>query len=111
MIGHELSTAIRPICTCGCEVWVPCFTNIKMFEETNNYELFGKAPFEKLDLRFCKYTRNLATSIATRGELGRYPIIIYIRTLSIKYWLRLAHMENAVVKDAYLCNVEMTKNN
>ncbi len=40
-----------------------------MFEETPNYELFDKAPFEKLDLRFCKsligipqYIRNLATS-------------------------------------------------
>ncbi len=35
--------------TYGCEVWGPCVTNIKMFEETTNYELFDKAPFEKLD--------------------------------------------------------------
>ena len=58
-----------------------------MFEETTNYELFDKAPFEKLDLRFCKSLLGIhkkSSNIATRGELGRYPIIIHILILSIK---------------------------
>ncbi len=46
----------------GVKCGYPVLLHIKMFEETTNYELFDKAPFEKLHLRFCEYIRNLATS-------------------------------------------------
>ncbi len=67
----------------GVKCWDPVLLNIKLFEETANYELFDKAPFEKLDLRFCKSLLRIhkkSSNIATRGELGRYPIIIWSYT-------------------------------
>ncbi len=36
---HLFNTAIKPLCRYGCEVWGPCFTNIKMFEKTNNIRI------------------------------------------------------------------------
>ena len=47
---------------------------------------------EKLRIKFCKHILGVhakITNLAAIAELGRYPIIIQISTLVIKYWLRI----------------------
>ena len=67
---------IKPILLYGCEV----------LGFSNNDIL------EKIHLKFCKILLNLKTSTPSYmvyGELGRYPIYIYIKIRTVCYWARL----------------------
>jgi hypothetical protein len=47
---------------------------------------------EKLHIKFCKRilgVHSKYTNLAAIAELGRYPMIIQLSTLAIKYWLRI----------------------
>ncbi len=47
---------------------------------------------DKLHIKFCKNilgVHSKSTNLAVIAELGRYPMIIQISTLVIKYWLRI----------------------
>ena len=62
--------------------------NNKMVGETAKYEQFDKDPFEKnRRTSICKSLymeiHKKSSNIATKGELGRYPMIIYILKPSI----------------------------
>lgn len=63
-------------------------TNDKMFDiDANNYESFHANKFEKINLRFCKSLLGVhrkATNAAVLGDLGRYPLMIFILKQAIK---------------------------
>ncbi len=107
-------TLIRPISMYGSEVWG---SFIKEKErafniECNKYELFDKLCFEKLDLKFCKSILGVhkkSSSTAVRGELGRYPNIIFVLKQVLKNWLRITSYtkSQSVLHDTYLCNLDL----
>ena len=53
-----------------------------------------------------------SSNVATRGELGRYPNIIYILKLVIKNWFRITSYENknSLIYKTYLCNIQLQLN-
>ncbi len=80
-----------------------------------NYQLFDEACFEKTDLKFTKSVlsvHRMASNPAVRGELGRYPTIIYILKQVLKNWFRIVEYdENSLLYDTYLCNLQMVFEN
>ena len=64
---------------------------------------------EKLHIKFCKRVLGVhskSTNLAVIAELGRYPMIIQISTLVIKYWLKInsrTYENQFVGKAARLC--------
>jgi hypothetical protein len=106
-------TLIRPIYTYASEIWGPFIKDQnKAFDlELDKYQFFDKQCFDKLDLKFCKAILGVnkkSNNTAVRGELGRYPAIIYIIKQTMKNWFRIAkYKENSVLYNTYLCNIEM----
>ena len=80
-----------------------------------NFKLCNQLSFEKLDTRFCKFVLGIhskASNVATRGELGRYPISVYIVKQCIKNWLRITqYKKETLLFDTYLCNLDMLSKN
>ena len=112
---HLYDILIRPICTYACEVWGPFIkTKDQVFSiECDKYELFDKHCFEKLELKFCKSILGVhrkSSNTAVRGELGRYPTIIFILKQGLKNWFRIASykQKQSILYDTYLCNLEIT---
>jgi hypothetical protein len=67
---------VVPIMMYGADVWG--YTNSKLIE--------------KLQLRFCKILLNVKRStpnVMVLGELGMYPLDIYIKVKMISFWLKL----------------------
>jgi hypothetical protein len=73
---HLFNTMVIPIMMYGAEV---CgYTNSKLID--------------KLQLRFCKMLLNVKRStpnVMVLGELGMYPLDIYIKVKMISFWLKL----------------------
>ncbi len=114
---HIYDTLVRPIQTYGAEAWGAFVKNVtKMFDIMDDrYQLFDEACFEKTDLKFTKSVlsvHRMASNAAVRGELGRYPTIIYILKQVLKNWFRIVEYdENSLLYDTYLCNLQMVFEN
>ena len=84
------STLIQPILSYGSEVWAPYL--LKTLNNTNLLSICDKLPSEMLHIKVCKLILGVhkkSTNNAVRGELGRFPILITMLCLSIKYWYSL----------------------
>lgn len=60
---------------------------------------------ERLHLKFCKIILGVgqnACNAAVYGELGRYPLYVNRYVQIIKYWFKLIHSDNIVLKTLYL---------
>ena len=84
--------------------------------DCSKYELFDKNNFEKLDLKFSKTNLGVhkkSNNTATRGELGRYPTLIYIQNQVLRNWFRITsyNLKKSILYDTYLCNLQLTANN
>jgi hypothetical protein len=113
---HIFDTLVKPINTYGADIWGAFLNNTdKMFNVLNDKYLFDNFSFEKTDLQFCKSLLGVhrkASNVAVRGELGRYPVTIYILKQVMKNWLRIAeHDKDSLLYDVYLCNVQLLFNN
>ena len=87
------SALVSPILLYCVEVW-----GVQLLGSLSNIEMFKKKFFstisdiEKLHIKFCKRilgVHSKSTNLAAIAELGRYPMIIQVSTLAIKYWLRI----------------------
>ena len=88
---------VRPIICYGSEVWG--VLNTLYFGKTTDsfWEKSEKLACEKLHLKYCKGVLGVnkkAQNAAVMGELGRYPMIIYIVKMMLRY---LQHLDD--VKD------------
>ena len=73
---HLFDSLIMPILLYGCEIW-GCENN---------------SIIERLHLKFCKMLLGINKSSPTcivLGELGRFPLDVYIRSRIISFWSRL----------------------
>ena len=70
-----------------------------------------KTPFEKVHLKFCKYylgVSSKATNLASRAELGRFPLKILIDQKILGFVKHLGEMNNnALAKQALLLSEEL----
>jgi hypothetical protein len=58
---------------------------------------------EKLHIKFCKRilgVHSKSANLAAIAELGRYPMIIQVSTLAIKYWLRI---NSPMYENQFIC--------
>ena len=72
---HLFDTLVVPILLYGCEIW-----------GHENYAIL-----EKLHLKFCKYILHInkyTPNCMVYGELGRFPISVYINNRLIQFWSR-----------------------
>ena len=89
-------TCVKPVLLYGTELWsvvhINCsknFTDASNFSLEKHYEDFLP---EKNQSRFCKFilgVNKYAPNLASKAELGRYPVVISALLHSIKYWLYL----------------------
>lgn len=91
-IGMKLfDSMIRPIITYGSEIWGPSHIKCHKINTDNDLEsCYDKNCYDTLAIRHFKYLLQVhknSTNLAVRGELGAFPIDIYIMVHMIKYWL------------------------
>jgi hypothetical protein len=87
---------VKPILLYGCEVW----------GFSDNYVI------EKIHLKFCKLILHLKQSTPNfmiYGELGRFPLYIYIKTRVISYWCKLPLASRTIQFCVHTCSI--TKKN
>jgi len=89
---------ISPILTYGCEVWGTY--------QKQNFDIWDKNQIEKVHLRFCKYYLGInrkSSNIASRSELGRFPLKIFIDTLILKFYNHLITLpDDSIAKQSFL---------
>jgi len=97
------STCIKPIILYGCEIWGKAYSD-------------DSCPAEITQNRFCKNVLGVhrnSSNIASRAELGMYPIDIDISIRTVKYWLRLKQLDfstHPLQVDALLCQQSIPNN-
>ena len=84
----------------------------KIFNVTSKKcRIFDAYCFEETELRFLKSILGVhrkSSHAAVRGELGKYPGVIFILRQVLKNWMRLANYDgNSLLHDIYLCNINM----
>lgn len=89
--GFKLfNSLLRPILCYGCEIWAPYL--LKGLKNGNFIDICDKVSGENLHIKFCKLILGVhrkATNHAVRGELGSYPLLIFMLSISLKYWWKL----------------------
>ena len=96
---------IKPILTYKCEFWSQ-LTKSKIeaikSKKISLEESYFDAPAEKLHQLFCRNilgVSNKTSSLATLGELDRYPVMLNCYVQMIKYWhhIKTAYSKNSLV--------------
>ena len=67
---------------------------------------------ERVQLKFSKQilgVRSNSSNAAIYGELGRFPLYIQRYILILKYWLKLLHTDNVILKRIYQNSLERCK--
>ena len=98
-IRNKLFDALfKPILLYGCEIWGPELLSYKTH--------FDNSTIEQVHIKFCKQALNVpwyTENIASRAELGRYPLSIDIKASLFCYWQRLKHKtNNPLLNEAFL---------
>lgn len=106
---HLFDSVVKPVLLYNSEIWGSYITDVDKLcnISTNKTKIYHNFNFEKLHLRWCKYTLGVnskSSNIAVLAELGRYPLAIEIFTNMIKYWLRVKHLDKSSF--AYNCYIE-----
>lgn len=88
---------VKPAILYGCEIWGP---------ELLQYKTpFDKSAIEQFHLKFCKIILGLpwyTSNVASRAELGRFPLISEIQCNIYSYYLRLKYnIGNDLLKHAF----------
>ena len=98
---------IKPILTYASEIWG--------VYQKHDFDKWDKNPVEKVHLRFCKYylgTSNKASNIASRAELGRFPMKLFTDTFSLKYFNHLLCLpDNSITKQAFFVSQTLHEQN
>ena len=101
---------VKPILAYCCEVW--CITENRNVCSNNLVNAADNTYYEFLNLSMCKYllgVRRNTSNIASRGELGRYPLMLDFIMHSLKYKKRISQLEGSLVHDAYIDDLKLEK--
>ena len=103
---------IRPILTYNAEIWIWDWLKNKKNKNIWNFDLF---PCDKLNHKMCKHLLGIhkkSSNIASRLELGRFPIAFYIYKQSFKYYKRLQIVSpDRLLFDAFTENITLEHKN
>ena len=98
---------ISPILLYNSEIWGAYLKN--------DFNKWDKSPTEKAHLRFCKLYLGVgkkASNMASRGELGKFPLQISIYKRLFNYITHLNSLpETAIAKQAFLISKDLYSNN
>ena len=93
---------VKPVALYGTQIWSDHLLSFFLKDDFGN---FDRLPFEQLHNKMCKcalrvgkYTSNLAS----RAELGRFPLLISIAQAVISYWINILASPDKLVYNAYL---------
>ena len=107
---HLFHRLIVPICTYGAEVWargINVMSYDKFFKYTEN------SIFEVLYLKFAKWMLGVnkkSVNLATRGELGLFPLYFDCVGKFLKYESRVRNINEGLVSNAFNNNIELSSN-
>ncbi len=94
-------STVKPILMYGSQVWGQ---QLLSYISKPDFGKFDKLPFEQIQNKLCKYSlsvRKNTSNIATRAELGRYPVLLNIAVLAVKYWSTILDNPQKLVFRAY----------
>ena len=97
---------VKPILTYGGETWIQDFTNAMDFNE-NKWEI---TTFEQTHTKACRNALGIranASGIATKAELGRYPLIINLVNQSLKFYSKTMMDERKLAYNALASEIEL----
>ena len=112
---HLFDSLVKPILTYNGEIWYmdiyKSYYNSSKRAENNNLKsdylgFIDKSIVDKVHTKFCKFTlgvKKCASNIASRAELGRYPIDNFIKVQSLLYEDRLLNDTkiNPILQECY----------
>ena len=88
---------VRPITCYNSEIW-GCFNNLhKSPNQTQFWNRVEKLPWENLQNKFCTNLLGVSkrsTKCAVMGEVGRFPLIIYIVKSMLKFYQHIKDPKN-----------------
>ena len=90
-------TMIVPILLYGSEVW-----GVYNFKEV-----------DKLHIKFCKYilgVRQQTPNMAVYGELGRLPLSVICKEISLKFWKKIMKNYNSPIYNVYIDQCQNVNN-
>jgi hypothetical protein len=93
---------VKPILLYGCQVWGQKLTRCMLKEDFGQFE---KLPFEDVHNKLCKMALNTgkySSNLPARAELGRYPLIITVAVLTVKFWSKLTSSPDKLSYQAYI---------
>jgi hypothetical protein len=87
---HIFYHTIKPILLYGCEIWGAFNTQTACFRNNliNLDEIFSKALFEILHVKFCRYILGVhkkSAKFAVLAELGRFPLCFNVVSQLLSY--------------------------
>ena len=95
-------TLVTPILTSGSPVW-----SSTLVKESSRdcKKICDSAIPEKINVKLCKYmlgSGKYSVDDAGRGELGRYPVIVYVLSNGLKFFQSLQnHPDSTLVKSSH----------
>lgn len=98
LLLRVFDACVKPILLYGSELW--SVFNLNLSKKLSGQEQFSlEKTFEnfmpeKIHTRFCKFilgVNKYASNIASKAELGRFPMAVSALLQSVKYWLYLLH--------------------
>ena len=90
---------IRPIVVYGCDIW--------------SDECCKDSPIETVNVNFCRFILGVSkktTKMGIYGELGRFPLDIFVKKQAIKYLVHVMNTKNNILREAFSFNKEKKTN-
>ncbi len=95
-------------------MWGAYTTKASLFLNDAKLDGFDSMMFDKLDLRLCKSILGVhrrTANDAVRGDLGRFPMTLFILKQVFKFWMRVAKgNSNSLLEACYIENVNLVNN-
>ena len=101
MVSLKLfDSMVKPILLYSCPVWG---YELMSCQSKDIYHI-DKIPFEQVQNKYCKILLNvgkLTSNMASRAELGRYPLLIDVAIFTIKLWINILNSPEKLLFKAY----------
>lgn len=102
---HLFDSIVKPILLYGADV---CGYKVSRFSSL--YNELKKDVYEKCHLKYCRFILGVnkrAPNLAIYGDTGRFPILVSTVAQFVKFWHRLAQMDekNELLHTAYIYNM------
>jgi exonuclease III len=114
---HLFDHTVKPILLYASEVWGCINPNLRRIKNQPSHKLakgYEKLWAEKLHLKMCRYILGVnqkTSTLAVRGEMGRYPLYLEVALNVLKYYNHILVSTSDLLSHALQVNREMVNNN